>query len=61
MKKNIGTVDQVIRWIIAVAIAVLGIVFNSWWGLLALIPALTALFAFCPLYAPFKLSTRKKK
>ena len=36
MKKNIGTTDKVIRLIIGVLIYALGIIYKSWWGLLAL-------------------------
>ena len=60
MKQNVGNADKIIRWIIGIVIAGLGIYFKSWWGLLAIIPIATALLSFCPLYAPLKLSTRKK-
>ncbi len=61
MKQNVGNADKIIRWIIGIVIAGLGIYYQSWWGLLAIIPIATALFSFCPLYAPFKLSTMKKQ
>lgn len=60
MKQNVGNVDKTIRWIIGILIAVLGIYFKSWWGLVAIVPIGTALFSFCPLYLPFGLSTQKK-
>jgi hypothetical protein len=59
MNRNIGLIDRLIRLAIAVAIAVLGIVFKTWWGLLALIPLATALFGICPLYSILGLSTRR--
>ena len=61
MKKNMGTADRVIRALIGVAIIVIGIIFQSWWGLLGIIPLLTTLMGSCPLYMPFKISTVKKK
>jgi hypothetical protein len=61
MTCNIGKTDKIIRVIAAVAIAVLGFYFKSWWGLLAIIPLLTAFVGFCPLYVPLKISTVKKK
>ena len=61
MKKNMGTADRVIRAVIGVAIIVIGIIFQSWWGLLGIIPLLTTLMGSCPLYMPFKISTMKKK
>lgn len=67
MKKNMGTIDKVIRILIAVVIAilffahvitgVLGIVLLA----LAVIFVLTSLISFCPLYIPFGLNTGKKK
>jgi hypothetical protein len=61
MTCNIGKIDKIVRVIVGVAIAVLGFYFKSWWGLLALIPLLTAAIGFCPLYVPFKISTVGKK
>jgi len=61
MKKNMGTADRVIRAVIGVAIIVIGIIFQSWWGLLGIIPLLTTLMGSCLLYMPFKISTMKKK
>jgi hypothetical protein len=66
MKKNMGTIDKVIRILVAALIAVLyfthvisgvlGIVLL----LLAVVFVLTSLISFCPLYLPFGLSTGKK-
>jgi len=61
MKCNVGKVDRAIRIIIGLAIIVLGIVFQSWLGLIGIIPLLTGLIRWCPLYIPFKISTDKKK
>ena len=58
--KNVGNTDRVIRIAIGLVIAVLGIVFQSWLGLIAIIPFATAFVAICPLYLPFKISTAKK-
>jgi len=61
MTCNVGKTDKIIRVIVAVVIAVLGIYFKSWWGLLAIIPLLTAALGFCGLYVPLKISTIEKK
>jgi hypothetical protein len=61
MKCNVGQVDRLLRVIIGLVVAIIGIVFDSWWGLIGLIPLATGLFKFCPLYAPFKISTVSKK
>jgi len=60
MKCNVGKTDKVIRIVLAIIIGAVGIYFKSWWGLLGLIPLLTALFSFCPIYSPFKLTTAMK-
>ncbi len=60
MKCNVGSVDRLLRIIIGLVIALLGVVFDSWWGLIGLVPIATGLFKFCPLYVPFKISTDKK-
>lgn len=61
MTCNVGKTDRIIRVIIGVVIAALGFYFKSWWGLLAIIPLLTAALGFCGLYVPLKISTVKKK
>ncbi len=60
MKKNVGSVDKIIRIILGLVIIAYGIVESSWWGLIGLVPLLTAFMGFCPLYAPFKISTNKE-
>jgi hypothetical protein len=61
MKQNIGKTDATIRFILAVIIALAGIYYRSWWGLLAIVPLLTAYFSFCPLYKLLGVSTSKRK
>lgn len=67
MKKNMGTTDKLIRIVLAVVIAILyytntisGTVALVL-GVLAIIFVLTSLISFCPLYAPFGISTCSKK
>lgn len=57
MKPNIGTTDRIIRFVLGAAIIVLGFVFQSWWGLIGLLPIVTAFIRWCPAYVPFGLST----
>jgi hypothetical protein len=67
MKKNMGNTDRIIRLIVALVIAVLyftNIVAGTLGIILlvvAAIFALTSFISFCPLYAPFGLSTCKTK
>ena len=59
MKKNIGTTDKVIRIIVGVIIIILGFVFKSWWGIIGILPLITAAIGWCPPYALLGISTRK--
>ncbi len=63
MKKNMGSADRIIRIIIATVIAVLFFTkaITGTLGIVLLVLAgifvLTSLVSFCPLYAPFGIST----
>lgn len=57
MKCNVGKTDRLIRASIGTIIAAAGIYYESWWGLIALVPLLTAAFCFCPLYTLLNIST----
>jgi hypothetical protein len=66
MKKNMGTIDRVIRILVAVLFAVLYFtdVVTGTFGIILLVLGvvflLTSIVSFCPLYFPFGFSTRKK-
>ena len=57
MKCNVGGVDRILRAVIGLGILGAGAYFHSWWGLVGLVPLLTAILGFCPVYVPFGLST----
>jgi hypothetical protein len=57
MKTNIGSYDEGVRFVGGCLIGLWGAQVESWWGLLGLIPVLTAAFHYCPLYALFHLDT----
>ncbi|MBU0475740.1 MAG: DUF2892 domain-containing protein [Bacteroidetes bacterium] len=60
MKKNVGASDRIIRMILGVIIIAFGIIYESWWGLVGIVPLMTGLLNYCPLYCPLKLSTIKR-
>ena len=66
MKKNMGTMDKVVRILIALVIAVLyfGHLISGTVAIILLVLAgvfiLTSFMSFCPLYLPFGISTMKK-
>lgn len=67
MNKNMGNIDRAIRTMVALTIITLYLTDNISGlvaivlGMLALIFLLTSVISFCPLYAPFKISTCKKE
>ena len=66
MKKNMGTIDRVIRILLAVVVIILYLtgsitgVAAIILGILALAFIITGLIGFCPLYVLLKISTIKK-
>ncbi|MGC1454546.1 MAG: DUF2892 domain-containing protein [Nitrospirota bacterium] len=67
MKKNMGTVDRVVRAIFAVVVAILyfsGSISGTAaviLSVLAVIMLLTSISGVCPLYGPLGISTMKKE
>jgi hypothetical protein len=61
MKANVGGVDKVLR--IVLGIVLISLVFvgpKTQWGWIGLIPLLTGLFSFCPLYSVIGFSSCSK-
>jgi hypothetical protein len=67
MKKNMGNTDRIVRLLLAAIVAALYFtdVVTGVFGIALLVVAaifvLTSFISFCPLYAPFGLSTSSKK
>ena len=67
MKKNMGSIDKLVRLFIAIILIVLFYkeVLTGTIGIVALVFALvfalTSLISFCPLYLPFGIKTTKKE
>jgi hypothetical protein len=57
MKTNIGPIDRTLRILIGVSILATGFFRDSWWGLVGLVPILTAIVRFCPAYLPLGINT----
>ena len=60
MKANVGSIDRVVR--IVVGLGLLSAVFlvegpNRWFGLIGIVPLLTATMRFCPLYTVVGVNT----
>ncbi|MFZ4784535.1 MAG: YgaP family membrane protein [Flavobacteriales bacterium] len=67
MKKNMGTVDRAVRVVLAIVFGILAFTdvvaapVNYILMALGAVFLLTSLISFCPLYAPFGISTCKTK
>lgn len=62
MTRNIGSLDRMIRLVVGVVL--LALVFvgpQTPWGYLGLIPIVTALVGFCPLYAVLGMTTDRSQ
>lgn len=60
MSCNVGGLDRILR--VVVGAAALALVFvgpETPWGYLGLVPLLTGVLGFCPLYPLFRVSTCK--
>jgi len=62
MKQNVGGIDKILRIITGLVLITLVFVGpKTPWGWIGVIVLATGLFNFCPVYIPFKLSTKKNK
>jgi hypothetical protein len=60
MPANVGTIDRILR--IVVGLVLIALVFvgpRTAWGWIGIVPLVTALVGFCPLYTVIGLKTRK--
>jgi hypothetical protein len=67
MKKNMGSIDKVLRILVAIAFVILYFtnVVTGVWGIVMLVIAaifvITSIIGICPAYLPFGISTCKKQ
>jgi hypothetical protein len=58
MVQNIGPIDRAIRLVAGLALLSLVVTGpQTWWGLLGIVPLVTALIGWCPPYALLGFST----
>jgi hypothetical protein len=67
MTENMGSTDRIIRFVIALVIAVayfFGYITATWavwtFGIIAAVMLATSLFGYCPLYSLFGISTKER-
>jgi hypothetical protein len=62
--KNVGTADRVVRVILGLVVLSLFFILNRelrYIGLIGLIPLITGLTGFCPMYAALRMKTRERQ
>ena len=60
MKANVGGVDKILRIVVGLGLLSLILILEGnarWWGLVGLVPLLTGLVNFCPLYTLIGVNT----
>lgn len=60
MKANVGGLDKVLRIVVGLGLLSLTLILEGdarWWGLTGLVPLLTALINFCPIYSLLGINT----
>jgi hypothetical protein len=60
MKRNVGNAERVVRVVIGVVLLALVVVGpKTWWGLIGLVPIVTALWGWCPIWSTLGFSTHR--
>lgn len=60
MKINVGSSERMLRVIAGIIIIGVGVYYQSWWGVIGVVPLLTGLFRFCPLYSILGINTCRR-
>jgi hypothetical protein len=60
MKANVGGFDRALRIVVGMVFLVAVVLLDGnarWFGLIGLVPLLTGIFGYCPLYVPLGFSS----
>ncbi len=60
-EKNVGQTERVIRVVAGLVILAAGVYYNSYLGLVGLIPLITGAVGSCPLYSLLGINTCRRK
>ena len=60
MKRNVGSTDRIIRMVVGLGIAIGGVIFESYWGLIGIAVLATGVFGYCGIYMLLKINTTSK-
>lgn len=61
MRCNLGKADRILRVVTGFIIIEAGVHLEAWWGIIGIVPILTAAIGWCPFYAPFKVLSKQSK
>ena len=61
MKCNVGSTDRIFRIVIGLGIAIGGVIFESYWGLIGIPILATGVFRYCLLYPLLNINTNKEE
>lgn len=61
MKCNVGSIDRILRLVAGIGIAIVGVITESYWGLIGVVLMATAIFRLCPIYLLLGINTSKKE
>jgi hypothetical protein len=61
MKRNVGSIDRIIRIVIGLALIAIPVTGGTMWGYAGILPLVTGLVGWCPPYSLLGLSTCGKK
>ncbi len=59
MKKNVGSTDRAVRFVLGIAIIIAGVYFSSWWGVMGAVIMLPALLGSDPIYNMLEVNTNR--
>lgn len=57
MSCNVGKIDRVLRIAVGLALIIVAVIFKWPWGYIGIIPLVTGVIKFCPLYPLLKIDT----
>ncbi len=60
MQCNVGNTDRTLRIAAGIAVLAAGAAFQSWWGLVGLVPLATGLMRWCPAYGVLGVNTGRE-
>ena len=57
MQKNVGVLDKNVRIILGAVMIVSGLLYGDWWWFTGIVPLITGILGFCPVYVPMGFNT----